>query len=84
MKYICPICKSNSDIHFYFSNTKIIKNPDFLDPDRIDYYAQTGITGICPYCGYLIKDNIATSIKYYFKDMGYDLKAVKDKRNIFI
>ncbi len=28
--------------------------------------------------GYLIKDNIGNSIKYFFKDMGYDIKAVKD------
>ena len=28
--------------------------------------------------GYLIKDNLGSSIKYFFKDMGYDFKAVKD------
>ena len=27
--------------------------------------------------GYLIKDNLYTSIKYFFKDIGYDLKAIK-------
>lgn len=64
MKYACPICKSNSDINFYFSNTdtRIIKEEYFLDPDRIDYYAETGVTGICPHCGYLIKDKIRAYI----------------------
>ena len=28
--------------------------------------------------GYLIHDNLGNSIKYFFKDIGYDLKAVKD------
>lgn len=28
--------------------------------------------------GYLINDNIGTSIKYFFKDIGYDIKAIKN------
>ena len=28
--------------------------------------------------GYLIHDNLGSKIKYFFKDIGYDLKAVKD------
>ena len=28
--------------------------------------------------GYLIKDNLGSSIKYFFKDIGYDFKSVKD------
>ena len=27
--------------------------------------------------GYLINDNIGTSIKYFFKDIGYDMKSIK-------
>lgn len=48
----------------YLEASTPIETPDMVKP--------------LPPQGYLIKDNIATSIKYYFKDMGYDLKAVKD------
>lgn len=31
--------------------------------------------------GYLINDNIGTSIKYFFKDIGYDMKSIKNGFN---
>ena len=31
--------------------------------------------------GYLINDNIGTSVKYFFKDIGYDFKSIKNGFN---
>ena len=38
----------------------------------------TGLVKPLPPKGHLVKDNLGNSVKYFFKDIGYDLKAVKD------
>ena len=54
-------------VESYLEATTPIETPDNVKP--------------LPPQGYLIKDDVYNSVKYFFKDIGYDIKAIKDGYN---
>jgi hypothetical protein len=80
MKCVCTACKQELDLQLYFYDVEIIKDTSYLELDP-EYYACAKIKGICPCCGYLIRDSLKSVIScndivQFIKEKNYD--EVKD------
>ena len=76
MKCVCTACRQELDLQLYFYDVEIIKDMRYPLDDP-EYYACAKIKGICPYCGYLIRDSLKSIISrndivQFIKDRNYD------------
>ena len=70
---ILPIQVNLNNNNVLFKNKKYV---NYLEANEV--VETSGNVKPLPPKGYLIKDNIFSSTKYFFKDIGYDFKAIKD------